>query len=96
MRVQKLNNDWIRTWAFPIRESDASEEGFDQIQLNGTFNETEDYPGCPYCEGKGFIVCGKCKKISCYHGEEISQCQWCGNSSRVTYSENLDVSGGGY
>ncbi len=96
MRVQKADGDWIRTWAFPIKEGTASEEGFDKVKITGSFHAADDYPGCPYCEGQGFIVCGVCKKISCYHGEEISVCHWCGNSSRVTISDSLDVSGGGY
>lgn len=96
MRVQHIDNDWIRTWAFPIQENNASEEGFDQVTITGSFDTVEGYPGCPYCEHTGFIVCGKCKKISCYHGEEMSVCQWCGNSSRVSTFSSLDLSGGGY
>ena len=96
MRVQKINNDWIRTWSFPVREETAAEEGFDHVQITGSVLAAEDYPGCPYCEEKRFIVYGSCHKISCYHGEKISTCQWCGNVSRVDFQNSLEVSGGGY
>lgn len=96
MRVQKIDGDWMRTWAFPIKAGAAQDEGFDNVKISGSFFSTKEYPGCPYCEQDDFIVCGACKKISCYHGEEISVCQWCGNSSAVSSSDSLDVSGGGY
>lgn len=96
MRVQKINGDWMRTWAFPIKAEAAQGEGFDNVKISGSFFSTKEYPGCPYCEQDDFIVCGVCKKISCYHGEEMSVCQWCGNSSAVDPADSLDVSGGGY
>lgn len=70
MRVEKKANDWFRTWAFPIKEGDAAEEGFDNVTISGSFYAEEGYPGCPYCGRSNFIVCGVCKKISCWNPEE--------------------------
>ena len=96
MRVEERDGDWVRTWAFKIKEEMARHEGFDKVSINGTYSRTSAYPGCPYCGGNGFIVCGVCKKISCYHDEEIGVCRWCGNASAVTTKERLDVTGGDF
>lgn len=96
MRVEERGGDWIRTWAFPIRQELAEKEGFDKVQIQGSFTTTEDYPGCPYCGTDGFFVCGKCGKLNCYRGEETTVCLWCGNRAGVRSVDRLDVTGGGY
>ena len=96
MRVQEHNGDWVRTWAFPIQEETALQEGFDKVQIQGKLNVTDEYPGCPFCGSKEFFVCGKCKKINCYYGEEITTCRWCGSSADTKGADNFDVTGGGY
>ncbi len=96
IRIQEKNGDWIRTWAFPIKEEIARQEGFDKVEINGSFAHTEDFPGCPYCHTKQFFVCGKCRKINCWHGQPTTTCQWCGNTGQTKVAEKLDVRGGGY
>jgi hypothetical protein len=96
MRVQEVGGDWVRTWAFPIREELAVQEGFDKVSLQGSFGVTEDYPGCPYCGTKMFFVCGACGKLNCYHGEKITKCLWCMRSAETESKDTLDVTGGGY
>lgn len=96
MRVQEKDGDWIRTWAFRIKEEMARQEGFDKVEINGSFSRTAEYPGCPYCGATNFIVCGKCNKISCYNNEKISVCNWCGNSSKIVAKQRLDVAGGDF
>lgn len=96
MRVEECGKDWIRTWAFKIREDMARHEGFDKVFISGSFAMTDEYPGCPYCGGNRFIVCGVCKKISCYNGEDISVCRWCGNKSTVVKRDRLNVKGGDF
>lgn len=96
MRVEERNGDWIRTWAFPIKEDLAIQEGFDKVKINGSFGITDEYPGCPYCETNQFCVCGQCEKISCYHGGEMVTCAWCGRTLSVQTKDKLVVTGGGY
>ena len=96
MRVEERSGDWIRTWAFRIKEEMARYEGFDQVEISGSFLAMYGYPGCPYCGETKFTVCGACKKISCYHGEKIATCKWCGYSSEVETVKTLDVTGGGF
>lgn len=96
MRVQQQNSDWIRTWAFPIEEKTASKEGFDNVSIQGSLQSTEDYPGCPYCKANDFFSCGKCERLNCYHGEEITTCKWCGNTAQTSSVDKFEVKGGGY
>ncbi len=96
MRVQQHGNDWVRTWAFPIHEDVAVKEGFDKVQIQGRLNTTADYPGCPYCGTRYFFVCGKCRKMNCYHKEDTTVCEWCGDSSATSEADSFRVTGGGY
>lgn len=95
MRVQYMENDWYRTWAFRIKSEMATKEGFDKVNLNGSFYSTEEYPGCPYCGRNGFYVCG-CGKLNCWDGSDTATCNWCGSTSNIVTSDSLDVTGGGY
>ena len=50
--IEKRENDWVRTWAFKIKEETAQKEGFDKTNFSGSFYTDEEYPGCPYCGAK--------------------------------------------
>ena len=91
---QTPEGDWLRTWAFPISESDAKAEGYDRSRIQGSLSHTAEYPGCPYCGNTGFVICVNCKKMSCYNQEEID-CPWCGtHMSSFTIAERFDVMAG--
>ena len=78
VRAQKMeDNDWWRTWAFPLKQQNAQREGYDKTQVQGNLNATEGYPGCPHCGTVGFVQCGTCKKIACWDGEPVVICPWC-------------------
>ena len=53
IRIEKRDNDWVRTWAFKLKEETAEKEGFDKINFTGSFYTDEEYPGCPYCGANG-------------------------------------------
>ena len=96
MRVEKRGNDWVRTWAFPIDEQKAKQEGFEANKVSGSMNAVDDYPGCPYCGTRSFVHCS-CGKISCWSSESKKHtCPWCGQTSEVQIAEKFDVKGGGY
>lgn len=96
MRTQKMaDGDWWRTWAFPINEQRAHNEGYDKTSIEGSLYYTESYPGCPYCGKKGFVQCNKCHKLSCYNGELRLRCAWCGNDMRdITIKKEFNLTGG--
>ena len=80
IRIEKRDNDWVRTWAFKLKEETAEKEGFDKINFTGSFYTDEEYPGCPYCGAKKCFVCGNCGKVSCYDGSDKVVCNWCGSN----------------
>jgi len=100
IRVEKRGNSWDRTWAFPIDESAAKNEGFyaNKVSLSRTDSE---YPGCPHCGDGGYARCS-CEKIGCMGEVEKKDnkmfytCPWCGKTGEMEFSDSIDVSGGGY
>jgi hypothetical protein len=98
MRVEQRGNDWVRTWAFPIDEQKAKNEGFEANKVSGSMQAVDDYPGCPHCGTNGFVLCS-CGKISCWNGGEGTNthtCPWCGQTSKGQDATNFDVKGGGF
>ncbi len=98
VRVQKMQDgDWWRTWAFKIKPRNAKSEGYDAVPIQGSLNQTKEYPGCPYCGTSGFVQCGQCNKITCYKGESSLICSWCGRKlENFVTEEKFDVSGNGF
>jgi len=95
IRVEKRENDWIRTWAFRISESSAAREGFDRTKITGSLQASSEFPGCPHCGAHGLFLCA-CGKISCFDGESKSVlCYWCDTKvDNLSYSKSLNVSAG--
>lgn len=94
---RRTNNVWYCTWAFPITETGASNEGYGNVMISGRVDTDDEYPGCPYCGGHGWVSCGNCKKLTCWSSEEkYFTCTWCGSSGEVTEAEDFDLSGSGY
>ena len=97
VRVEKMSDgDWWRTWAFPMKETQARNEGYDKNSVRGNMYATEDFPGCPYCESTGFVQCGICKKLTCWNGESSMDCGWCGKKMNniVVSKDGFELSGG--
>lgn len=93
VRFEKTGEDWKYTWAFPVKEASAKREGYDQTKIIGNISPTADYPGCPFCKTKCFVICS-CGKLNCNNGTgSIFTCDWCGASGRLT--EGYDGSGFG-
>lgn len=98
VRVEKTSHDnWQRTWSFKIDDAKIQKEHYLETKVTGSLEPTSDYPGCPHCETKEFILCGRCSKLSCYHGQEKFTCNWCGNHSNVRQTtEKLEISGNNF
>lgn len=74
---EKLPGQWISDWAFRLKEQTARKEGYHQTKITGSFNVDSAYPGCPYCENRGFFKCG-CGHIACWNGHKNPvTCPWC-------------------
>lgn len=102
IRVEKRGGDWVRTWAFKIDEDKAKNEGYDRVEINGSFDPVDGYPGCPYC-GEIGLVCCSCGKWNCAsslsepdrHGNEQFTCNWCGETGSVESVDIITGQGGG-
>lgn len=77
-------NQWLMTWAFPVKETSAKREGYDRTRLVGTFSAAPSYPGCPHCQSSNFFKCG-CGKVACWNGyaSEVT-CPWCEQSGELS------------
>ena len=91
MRIERpgaVKDFWVMNWAFRIDENSARNEGFDSERVVGNIDFTNDFPGCPYCGTKGFVVCGNCGRLCCYSDSSYSTCAWCGSSGEVSGEYN--------
>lgn len=80
---EKTPRQWVADWAFPIKETLASKEGYGRSEISGGFMLDGTYPGCPYCKATGFFKCG-CGKVACWDGERTTvTCPWCGSTSSI-------------
>ena len=100
VRVQKTSNgDWERTWAFPVDDQVAKKENYEKKSVVGNLFCTEEYPGCPYCHTTGFIMCGRCTKLTCYRDDLDGKfrCEWCGATGVVqTAEDKFNLSGNSF
>ncbi len=84
IRFEQTGKDqWLGTWAFPIKEASAKREGYEKASIKGAIRFSEAYPGCPDCGTKGFILCS-CGRLSCNLVEDgVFTCPWCGGKGKV-------------
>lgn len=84
VRFQRDGSGWKYTWAFKMNEGSAKREGYNDTQIMGNIEPDENYPGCPYCKTKYFVVCGACQHLNCnIDTGSIFTCEWCGNSGTL-------------
>ena len=98
IRIERRSDGvWSQTWAFPISAKNAAREGYGSAMLSGRVVTEASYPGCPYCGGAGWVLCGRCGKLTCASGSiEWFTCAWCGNSGAVSGAETFALQGGGF
>lgn len=59
-------------------------EKYDKNVLRGTFEEDEEYPGCPYCHAHAQFKCGHCGKLNCWDGSGTVTCAHCGETGTIS------------
>ena len=84
VRFEKVAENWKYTWAFPIKESSAKREGYDNTKIIGNIYPDTKYPGCPYCKARSFVICS-CGKLNCNNSKnkEAFKCEWCGKTGKL-------------
>ena len=96
VRFEKvIDGHWKYTWAFSMKESPAKREGYDAVRIAGTIEPDAEYPGCPYCGSRYFVVCS-CGKLNCNiaSGNKFT-CNWCGMSGELVGYSGDGFQGGG-
>lgn len=96
VRFQKIaNHRWKYTWSFPVKSSTAKREGYDATIIDGMIEPDAEYPGCPYCGRKSFVVCD-CGKLNCYISYDGTfKCDWCGKKGTLTDYDGSGIQSGG-
>ena len=97
VRFEEYEKDWKATWAFAIKKDGAEKrENYDKTTLKGQIRWDKDYPGCPYCGSRGFIICG-CGGLNCnnHSNNEEFVCGWCGNKGTLVDYEGDGFNAGG-
>lgn len=92
--VDKVASGYSMIWAFPLTKKQAANEGFETKSLNGNIETDINYPGCPHCGTKQFYVCGSCKSVVCYHGEEYVECPSCGMRGNIVKVDEISLKAG--
>lgn len=96
VRMEKTPLGWKYDWAFTLSENRAKSEGYGTNKLMGAIYPDAEYPGCPYCKAKAFIVCGSCGKLNCNNTEEkVFTCGWCGNKGELVDFEGDGIASSG-
>ena len=78
VRFEKHGTKWNYDWAFKVSEQAAAREHYDKTRLQGEIVPGDDYPGCPDCHTKYFVICD-CGHLNCHYlqGDKF-KCEWCG------------------
>lgn len=96
VRFQRTSpRSWKYTWAFPMRKASAQREGYDNTVIEGMIDPDENYPGCPYCGTKYFVICS-CGKLNCNIGYTGRfECGWCHTSGTLNAYDGGGIQSGG-
>ena len=97
VRFEEYENQWKATWAFRIKKEGAEKrENYDKTQLKGLICWGDEYPGCPYCGSRAFVICD-CGGLNCniHSSEEMFTCGWCGKTGTLVDYEGDGFNAGG-
>lgn len=96
VRFERVSSrQWKYTWAFPMKEDSAKREGYDATVIEGMIDPDPEYPGCPYCGIKYFVICS-CGKLNCNNSVSGKfTCQWCGTTGTLVAYGGAGIRSGG-
>lgn len=77
LRVEERPDAWYVTWSFPIDETSARREKYEETVINGTIQIDPGFPVCARCAADTFVQCGVCGRLSCWmRGDPAWFCKW--------------------
>lgn len=96
VRMEKTNLGWKYDWAFKLTDGRAKSEGYGNTEIKGAIYPDAEYPGCPYCRAKNFIVCGTCGKLNCNNTKSKTFiCGWCGAEGELVDYDGAGINSAG-
>lgn len=96
VRMEKTPLGWKYNWAFKLSDKRAKAEGYQNTKIVGMIYPDEEYPGCPYCKARSFVVCGTCGKLNCNNSsEKIFTCGWCGAQGELSDYDGTGIDSAG-
>ena len=96
VRMEKTPIGWKYNWAFKISDKRAGKEGYDNTKIIGDIYADAQYPGCPYCKGTSFVVCGTCGRLNCNNTKgRVFTCEWCGAQGELINYDGAGINSAG-
>jgi hypothetical protein len=93
VRMEKTSLGWKYDWAFTLSDERAKSEGYGNTKIVGAIYPDMEYPGCPYCGAKAFIICDSCGRMNCNNTEEkVFTCGWCGAKGELSDYDGAGIS----
>ncbi len=76
---------WVLSYGLKdLPEDMAKDEGSGVAKMRLGNSRTGPQFKCPYCGNRGFVQCGKCKKLTCYAENGQFTCDHCGYEGTVS------------
>ena len=89
IRMERTSYGWDRTWAYKIKNFSEEKDAENEKVMEGIIGTQEEYPGCPYCNSFGIVVCGECGQLNCNHSSsERFTCNWCGFTGELVGADD--------
>lgn len=96
VRMEKTSMGWKYDWALKLSEKRANKEDYGETKIVGNIYPDPSYPGCPYCKGNTFVVCGLCGKLNCNNSKKgIFTCEWCGAKGELISYDGAGINSAG-
>lgn len=82
-RFEWTGSSWDLQGASFARPS-AESSALARQQLDGAFNTSQRYQGCPGCRANSYVRCRQCSELGCWDTSwPLFHCAVCGNSGEV-------------
>lgn len=94
VRMEKSSLGWMYNWAFALSDKRAKAENYEGTVIEGKIFPSSDYPGCPYCGTRFFVICTSCRRLNCNNTSsgKAFVCNWCGAKGELEEYRGTGIS----
>ena len=97
IRLECEDGNWCIVYATKLLPEDfkkTARSPKSELQVDGGIYTGNSY-SCPYCGNRDIVKCSSCGGITCYNGNGMFECKFCGNAGEVSGAiESLSVESG--